>query len=1728
MAEINLRDYLARLESLVSSGEYTQVVHHCRHILQYFPRHADTYRLLGRALLDNNKWQEAAEVFNRLQSVTPSDYTAHVALAEISNQLKRPDEAIWHLERAFEQQSNNQTLMDNLRDLYRRHRRQEFNRVQLTAGAAARQYIRNGLFEQAIRVLQEALQQTPERVDLRLLLAQTYREAGYYVEAGETSLDVLQTLPDCLDANLILAELWLSLQRPSDAQRYLERVQAVDPYAALQMVESDNVSADAFRLPELDFRRSVEREVLSGTPDWLESVDSKDEQPSAASNDLQGWSSFTPASGAQTDDLQLDSDFRQELPADWMQTGELPSSGPLPPVEPPKRTGGITGGLLSRFRTGGLPGTGQVSGSGQLPPMDEEDDEVFEPAPILPPVPPPRNKPPTQEVPAVSSRFATPDETKRFDESLMDPLGAPTSDEILAPSFDDNDPLYWMKQGDSEDSSDPRRTTASVGIGEDNILAATDTDDPMAWMQDYGTGLLADEPGPSRLNRQDAVDDSAPLSTEVAAVDPMAWMRDYSNDMLTEEAAAEARNETSFDDEQSNTAEEDGDPLAWLRGSGVEVVDDTPERTTATQQTIPVKADPLDWLSDDESLLNEALDMEALVDNNIRSAPLSAPQPTASIDRQNAMPQSPDNDLNWLSSQDEPEPDEFDWSQTATPNEPPPEASRKSGMLNRFRTGNLPITNPVGDEPVMPSIDDGMDFMDDIPMPSTGPVGTASSPASDFDWSATPEASTEDTGWLDDMMTPDQPDPAPEDVPDWLGGMNIQPPAAATATWFESSEPEEEPPSSDVKRTTGLLNRFRTGNLPGTNSLPEDESATPATGWLDEMMESEAPNTQDDSTWLMDTGALSGSSVRATDELGWGQPDEAPPATGWLDDMMTSEPGPVQDEAAWLMDTGPLSAPTTDEFAWAKTTQDIAPATGWLDEMMTTQEPEQPAAPVPEWLTGLEEPPAAPPTIAGTGGLLDRFRTGNLPATNSLTEESDDDGWGDQGFGQPQQASESDMPDWLAQTGALMNPEASAESAIDEWMAETGSLSNQAESAPQSDIPDWLVQTGELVDSANASTQEAEPISGWMDEIQPESAVTSDWADASTEATTWENDQFSEEPATGMRTTGLLNRFQTGQLPITSGLESASSEPEAVPDWLSGIGASAETAPTFGDLPQEDDVAAWMAQTGSLLESAAKSSSTNEWAIVDDEVIPDQPSMTTTGLLNRFKTGNLPSTGSIESDSDEIDFGWSTEAQPASQNTADVPDWLQTLDTSEVEAVVEPDIMPKPGTGPIDQINWGDQLAQPAAEANYPDDEVIEEDSIPDWLMGAEPQEEPVAASPRTGTTPLDQIDWGMQAAPVAEDDYLDEEPVQQADIPDWLAQAEPAQPEFEIEQPQAGTAPLDQIDWDMQAAPVAEDDYLDEEPVQQADIPDWLAQAEPTQPEFDIEQPQASTAPLDEMDWDLSEEPVAETEFVQEVVEQPLEMPGWLEETESAQSELVEEMAEATAIESSDNFNWVAQADEVTAEVIDAQEEELSPIEDDLSWMRSTSFEETEAVATSDEPDWDELATAAEPDMVEAEAINQETLMAEAPIEAEADSWTTSEPVIAEQEERKLVELDSEWDEELETSPALNAPDWLNDMVPGLDISYDVEEDATPEEDYASAAPVIPGTLRPKVDYAWLMDIADEESRYMLPVTDTILARKRRYIFTREPVWLRQPTEKRDATPANAESDIDLPPWLQ
>lgn len=345
MPEVNLKDYFNRLSNLIGESAADEVIHHCRHILQYYPKNVDVYRFLGRALVLIGRWDEAQAALRRVLSVIPDDFVANVALGEVFEATNRCDEAIWHLERALDIRPNDKTIIDVLRVLYHRCRQTDQQKIQMTASSVARQHLRSGSPEYAVETLRSALKQAPDRVDLKLLLAQTLSQTGQVEEAAENALDVLNLLPDCLVANRILAELWLSYDRPSDAQQYVNRVESVDPYLAVELVQGVPPEDDAFRVEELDYRRSAQTEVVSSRPDWLKdlvvnpTVDTPEEP--AASTEADEWANWSsgmlstsatsaaPDSQDEQDDLNWLSDFpvRQDdvfnTSAPGMSTGDL-------------------------------------------------------------------------------------------------------------------------------------------------------------------------------------------------------------------------------------------------------------------------------------------------------------------------------------------------------------------------------------------------------------------------------------------------------------------------------------------------------------------------------------------------------------------------------------------------------------------------------------------------------------------------------------------------------------------------------------------------------------------------------------------------------------------------------------------------------------------------------------------------------------------------------------------------------------------------------------------------------------------------------------------------------------------------------------------------------------------------------------------------------------------------------------------------------------------------------------------------------------------------------------------------------------------------------------------------------------------------------------------------------------------------------------------------------------
>ena len=275
MAKISLRAYQKKLEGLLEENRLDEVTAHSRHILKTCPKNLRAYRQLGAALFAASRWEEAAEVLRRLLGALPQDFEAHSLLAQAYQQLEQYDKAIWHAERAFDQQPNNQDIISLVRSLYRKHRGEEIDRLQLTASALAQQHIRSSLLQEALNVLDTARKRHPKRIDLQLLQARTLWLAGRRTDAAETALEILIHLPYAKTANRIMTELWLSEQRPSDAQLYLGRMEALDPYLAYQLASGKAPADSLVTIEELDYDAVSQQEDIVDLG-WLNSLGDAD------------------------------------------------------------------------------------------------------------------------------------------------------------------------------------------------------------------------------------------------------------------------------------------------------------------------------------------------------------------------------------------------------------------------------------------------------------------------------------------------------------------------------------------------------------------------------------------------------------------------------------------------------------------------------------------------------------------------------------------------------------------------------------------------------------------------------------------------------------------------------------------------------------------------------------------------------------------------------------------------------------------------------------------------------------------------------------------------------------------------------------------------------------------------------------------------------------------------------------------------------------------------------------------------------------------------------------------------------------------------------------------------------------------------------------------------------------------------------------------------------------
>lgn len=232
MAKVLLRNYTREIERLIEQGQMDEAIAHCLHILNTFPKHLETYRLLGKAFLESRRYSEAVDVFGRVLMAAPDDFVAHVGLSIIRDEENKLDDSIWHMERAFEAQPSNSAIQGELQRLYGRHDGMEPPKIRMTRGALAHMYVQGELYPQAIAEIRAVLAQDPQRSDMQILLATSYFKSGQKSNALEICNQLLKSYPYCFDANRIMVDLFSATAEADErTQVHRMRVGELDPYA---------------------------------------------------------------------------------------------------------------------------------------------------------------------------------------------------------------------------------------------------------------------------------------------------------------------------------------------------------------------------------------------------------------------------------------------------------------------------------------------------------------------------------------------------------------------------------------------------------------------------------------------------------------------------------------------------------------------------------------------------------------------------------------------------------------------------------------------------------------------------------------------------------------------------------------------------------------------------------------------------------------------------------------------------------------------------------------------------------------------------------------------------------------------------------------------------------------------------------------------------------------------------------------------------------------------------------------------------------------------------------------------------------------------------------------------------------------------------------------------------------------------------------------------------------
>jgi competence ComEA-like helix-hairpin-helix protein len=1043
--------------------------------------------------------------------------------------------------------------------------------------------------------------------------------------------------------------------------------------------------------------------------------------------------------------------------------------------------------------------------------------------------------------------------------------------------------------------------------------------------------------------------------------------------------------------------------------------------------------------------------------------------------------------------------------------------------------------------------------------------------------------------------------PAKEDtLPDWLSGVSTEPgvpkeaePIRSSAFAFDEAEPapagaESLMPGSSEEEIPDWLRQAGWGPSTGAGELAEAQQAAPGpelteeTGQPEDGLPGPLP-----SVGAVAAAGLVGDHLAGADMPDWlkamapapGSPEQAPePAeeeaeeedvTPWLEKLIP--PGSKAAQAASAEPSPAAAQPAAEEFPdWLRAAGPAAEEAGAEQAAAETMTPSQaePAAGLPSWLTGAEEPVGMPEA--------------------SLEPEAE-----------PVEA-ETRLPDWLLKGEAIPEEELAGEPT---WEAAA-----PAEAVPAGELPDWLMETQAATPEVEGEAPVAEPsvpseveagLPDWLlkGEAIPEEELAGE--------STWETAAPAEAVPAGelpdwLMETQAATPEAEGEVPVVE--PSAPSEVEAgLPDWLLKGEAIPEeelaAEPTWeAAAPAEAEPAGefpdWLMET-----QAAAPEVEGEAPVVE----PSAPSAAAAGLAGWLLKNKAIPEEELAGEP-PLEAAVPAEAEPAGE----LPDWLKETQaaTPEVESeppVAEPATPVEAEAGLPDWLLKGEAIpeeelaGEPTWEAAAPS-EAEPAGELPDWLLGvqaATPEvesEAPVAEPSTPVEAEAGLPDWLLKGEAIPEEELAGEPTWEAAapaeaepagELPDWLLGVQAATPEVESEAPVAEpSAPAEAEaglpDWLLKGEAIPEEELAGETTWEAAapaeaepagELPDWLLNAQAAIPEVESEAPVAEPSASAEAeaglpDWlmgvtlpEAEAAPVEPEPAVSEptpAAELPTELPDWLlgvtlPEAEAAPAE------PAPAEEPSAGLpDWLMEVTPSEAETSPAEPEsamfEPAPAGEPSAglpdWLMDVTPSEVEAGPSETEPSPVELTSAAEPAtelpdwLLEVAALDEKL----APVEPEAEpvsgepapaselpAWLfeAEEPVAGisgPEIEAGLPVAETGAVEAPQVAPAEELPDWLSQ-------AESLAEEVLPlEPEPAAKMP------------AWLFETEESVSAQELepepageePASEELIGEEPAVLAPEAAAaaelldWLKEPTPAgEELAPLQAEPSTEMPEWL-